>query len=82
MNSGFHYRLKLPALLGTRINESLRAKVNVLDLSPIRVQLFKTGFRSESAFAQISEHTMLLLSLESELKMGAELVTIDKTLLK
>ena len=54
--------------------------MNVLNLASKIIQEFKTGYRKYAAFAQIEPNKILLLSQESELKMSAELVIIDRTL--
>ena len=38
INSGFNYRLKLPALQDTHPKESLQAEVNALDLVALRIK--------------------------------------------
>ena len=79
MNSGFNYRLKLPVLLGVKSKDQLKTKVNALNLSPLRIQTFKSQYHQAAAFAQIGENKMVLLSLESRFKMYAELFQDEST---
>jgi hypothetical protein len=51
MNSGFHYRLKLPAQAESSNNEKLKAKLNVLNTTALRIQPFKSGYTSDTAYA-------------------------------
>ena len=50
-NSGFCYRLKLPAVPANSNNEKLKAKLNVLDLNALRFQSFKCEYAKYAAFA-------------------------------
>ena len=49
MDSGFSYRLKLPALAESSNKEKLKAKVNVLNTTALRIQPFKSGNQSLTA---------------------------------
>ena len=76
--SGFNYRLKLPAAHATANNDKLKTEINPLDLAALRIKPFK--YVKKTAYGQIGENKMLLLSLKSELEMFAEMAPIDRTL--
>jgi hypothetical protein len=61
MGSGFYFRLKLKRLQGSRNNEQLKAKVNVLDLAPTKIQHFHNERKIHTAYAEIFENQVLLL---------------------
>ena len=79
MKSVFNYRLKLPAKPNSTHIEQLKAKVNALNLTALRIRKFQIGESKFASCAQISDDTMVLLSRESEVQMTVELVPIDRT---
>ena len=60
--------------------EQLKAKVNTLNLTALRIRIFKTSESKFAACAQISEDMMVLLSRESEDQVSVELVPIDRNI--
>jgi hypothetical protein len=56
MGSGFYFRLKLKRLQGSRNNEQLKDKVNVLDLAPTKIQHFHNERKIHTAYAEIFEN--------------------------
>jgi hypothetical protein len=62
LKSGFSYRLKIPVKQYSAHIEQLNVKVNALNLTALRIRKLKTGEIKFSAFAQISDELMVLLS--------------------
>ena len=59
-----NYRLKLPALKSLKNDELLKAKVNILDLAPVKIKKFKfKPFRQSSWIFQTKGGGILLFSV-------------------